>query len=170
MKLPTLLRRLSGRASTAARERTGFTVVELLTVTAIMGTLVRMSVPDLHKAVLKAEAASVIGDFETVRVAVDNYHADHLAWPSDSYTGVVPDGLAPYLPDGFSFVRQGYRLDWENWELPNGLPQHPNTGVLLGISIVTDNRALGQEVAHLLGGSMAHYTLGDRYTFVIERM
>jgi prepilin-type N-terminal cleavage/methylation domain-containing protein len=162
--------RLPRRASTFARERTGFTMVELLTVTAIMGTLVRIAVPDLHKAVVKAEAASVVGDFETVRVAVLNYHADHLQWPADGYSGVVPPGLAPYLPDGFSFVRQGYQLDWENWVLPSGLPQHPDTGVLLGISIVTSNRELGQEVVDLLGGGMAHYTLGDRYTFVVERM
>ncbi len=169
MKLLSLFRGLTRQSLSFGSERKGFTMVELLTVTAIMGTLGRMAVPDLHRTIIKAEAAAVVGDFETVRVAVFNYHADHLRWPDDGYTGVVPTGLAPYLPQGFSFIRQGYRLDWENWALPDGLPQDPGTGVLLGISIVTSDRELAQAVMDLLGRNMAHYTLGDRYTFVVER-
>ena len=53
---------------------------------------------------------------------------------------------------------------------PNGLPKDPGSGVLLGISVVTEDRELGQAVLDLLGNSMAHYTLGDIYTFVVERM
>lgn len=168
--LSAFLRRLPRRASLSPRGRTGFTMVELLTVTAIMGTLARMATPDIHKAILEAEAASVAGDFETVRVAALNYYADHFRWPADGYAGQVPDGLAPYLPANFNFVRQGYELDWENWALPDGLPEHRSTGVLLGISIVTKNRALGQAVVDLLGKRMAHYELGDRYTFVLDGM
>ncbi len=170
MRLFPFLRRLPRRGLLVAKGRSGFTMVELLTVTAIMGTLARMATPNLHAVLLKAEAASVAGDFETVRVAVQNYYADHLQWPPDASTGRVPEGLARYLPDNFSFVREGYELDWENWVLPDGLPQHPDTGVLIGISIVTKDRALGEAVVNLLGARMAHYTLGDRYTFVIESM
>lgn len=145
-------------------------MVEVVTVALIMGTLVRISVPNFHAAVLKARAAEVAGDFEVVRVAVLNYHEKYLRWPADGYTGQVPPGLQEFLPDGFTFNRAGYQLDWENWTLPNGLPQNPQSGVLLGISIVTPDRALGVAVVHLLGGAMAHYELGDKYTFVVERM
>lgn len=148
----------------------GFTMVEVLTVAVVMGTLVRMAVPNFHEVLLKARAAEVMGDFEVVRVAVLNYNADHLTWPQDGYTGQIPPGLEEYLPENFDFTGPGYRLDWENWVLPNGLPKDPGSGVLLGISVVTEDRELGQAVLDLLGNSMAHYTLGDIYTFVVERM
>jgi hypothetical protein len=144
-------------------------MVEMLTVAVVMGTLVRIAVPNFHEILLKARAAEVMGDFDVVRVAVLNYHADHLQWPTDAYTGQVPVGLEEYLPEGFRFFRMGYDLDWENWVLPNGLPRAPGTQALLGISIVTDDRELGQAMVDLLGGAMAHYTLGGSYTFVVER-
>jgi|AP95_1055475.scaffolds.fasta_scaffold33080_3 hypothetical protein len=148
----------------------GFTMIELLTVAVVMGTLVRIALPNFHEVLVKARAAEVYGDFETVRLAVLNYHAEHLQWPEDVYTGQIPTGLAEFLPDNFDFNRPGYRLDWENWVLPNGLPKHPETGVLLGISIVTEDDELGYAVIDFLGGAMAHYTLGTSYTFVVDRM
>ena len=150
-------------------ERRGFTMVEVLTVAVVMGTLVRIALPNFHEVLLKARAAEVLGDFDVVRVAVLNYHADRLRWPDDAYTGQIPAGLEPYLPEGFTFFRQGYDLDWENWVLPLGLPQAPGAQALLAISVVTDDRELGQAMVDLLGGAMAHYTLGESYTFVVER-
>lgn len=147
----------------------GFTMVEVLTVAVVMGTLVRIAIPNFHEVLLRARAAEVVGDFETVRVAALNYQADHLQWPEDAYAGQIPAGLDEYLPEGFDFVRAGYRLDWENWALPNGLPQNPGSGVLLGISIVTEDRELGVAVMDFLGSSMAAYELGDTYTFIVER-
>lgn len=148
----------------------GFTMIEVVTVAVVMGTLARIAVPNLHEVLLKARAAEVLGDFETVRVAVESYHADHMAWPDDGYTGQVPDGLAEYLPANFDFDGPGYRLDWENWVLPSGLPNDPGTGILLGISVVTPDRELGQAVLDLLGGAMSSYALDGTYTFVVERM
>ena len=148
----------------------GFTMVEVLTVAVVVSTLVRMALPNFHEIIVKARAAEVLGDFETIRLAVENYHADNFQWPGDAYTGQVPAGLAEYLPDGYRFDQAGYRMDWENWILPNGLPKDPEAGVLLGISIVTDDRELGQAVIDFLGGAMANYTLGNKYTFVVERM
>ena len=159
-----------GSRSSGGSRLGGFTMVEVLTVAVVMGTLVRMAIPNFHEVLLKARAAEVLGDFETVRVAVLNYHADHLAWPADGYTGQVPAGLSEYLPANYDFDQAGYRMDWENWVLPDGLPKHPDTGVLLGISIVTDDLELGQAIIDLLGGGMAHYALGTKYTFVVERM
>ena len=145
-------------------------MVEVVTVALIMGTLVRMAMPNFHAVLLKARAAEVLGDFEVVRVAAINYHDKYLRWPQDGYTGQVPTGLDEFLPENFNFNRAGYRLDWENWMLPNGLPQDPQSGVLLGISIVTDDKELGAAVVDLLGGAMAHYSLGSSYTFVVERI
>jgi type II secretory pathway pseudopilin PulG len=158
------------RAHDAPDGRTGFTMVELVTVALIMGTLARISVPDVHEALLKGRAAQVTGAFQVVQAAVLDYRAKYRRWPQDSYTGQIPQGLAEFLPPGFSFNGAGYQLDWENWTLPDGLPQSPGPGTLLGISVATPDRELGAAVVHLLGGAMAHYALGDKYTFVIERM
>ena len=170
MRLPGFLRRRPGHRVFDPDERRGFTMVEVVTVALIMGTLVRMAMPNFHAVLLKSRAAEVLGDFEVVRVAVINYHDKYLRWPDDGYTGQVPAGLDEFLPEGFNFNRAGYRLDWENWMLPNGLPQDPQSGVLLGISIVTEDKELGAAVVDLLGGAMAHYTLGTTYTFVVERI
>ena len=167
MSLLSLLRRR--RPPLPEEERHGFTMVEVLTVMVVMGTLVRMAVPSFHEVLVRARAAEVIGDFETVRVAVLSYHADHNQWPADGHTGQVPPGLAAYLPDNFSFEGMGYRLDWENWILPSGLPQDPDARGILAVSVVTEDRELGEALGDILGGGMAHYAIGDGYTFVIER-
>ncbi|MCG6988256.1 MAG: hypothetical protein LJF06_08755 [Gemmatimonadetes bacterium] len=168
MRLSRLLRRHPSHDATEGR--TGFTMVELVTVALVMGTLARISVPDIHGALLRGRAAQVTGDFQAVQAAVLDYHSRYGRWPRDSYTGQMPQGLAEFLPPGFSFKGAGYQLDWENWTLPDGLPQSPRPGTLQGISVVTPDRELGAAVMRLLGSAMAHYTLGDKYTFVIERM
>lgn len=170
MRLPSFFRRGHHQPPAHLDDRHGFTMVEVVTVALIVGTLARMAMPNLHAVLLKSRAAEVAGDFEVVRVAALNYHATYLEWPDDAYTGQIPQGLKPFLPDGFTFDRAGYRLDWENWALPNGLPQNPEAGTLLGVSIVTDDKELGAAVVDLLGGGMAHYILGQSYTFVVERM
>ena len=167
MRLP---RFLGGprRPRNSGDARHGFTMVEVLTVAVVVSTLVRMSIPSFHEVLLKARAAEVAGDVEVVRVALASYHADRHGWPADGYTGLIPSGLEPYLPEGFSFVRAGYQLDFESWLLPTGIPPNPGLRGLVGVSVVTEDRALGQAVLDLLGGAMAGYALGDAYTFVIE--
>ena len=150
-------------------DRRGFGLVEVATVALIMGTLARIAVPNFHEVLLRSRAAEVAGDFDVVRVAALNYHAKYLSWPSDAYTGVVPQGLEEFLPEGFSFTRAGYKLDWENWLLPDGLPQDRSARAVLGVSIVTQDKELGAAVVSLLGSGRAHYTLGGSYTFVVER-
>lgn len=145
-------------------------MVEALTVMMVTSVLVRIAVPNYQDLRLRVRAASVVGDFETVKLAVFGYNADYFVWPEDVGPGTVPDGLDPYLPGSYDFDRGGYLLDWENWTLPGGLPNHPNTRLLLGISINTPDAALGQAVVDLLGSAWAHYTLGETYTFVIESM
>ncbi len=170
MRILQALRSGYARAWQGQRSLGGFTMIEVVTVAVVMGTLVRIALPNFHEVFLKARAAEVVGDFETVRLAAANYHAEHHAWPEDAYVGQIPEGLAEYLPENFTFVRAGYRIDWENWVLPDGLPKYPETGVLLGISIATEDAELGNAVLDLLGGAMASYALGSNYTFIVERM
>ncbi len=148
----------------------GFTLVELAIVILILGILATLGLPAYQNAVIKARAADVLGDFNTIKIAAYNYFAEHNEWPADVYPGIAPPELQDYLPPNFSFTGTDYELDWEYWILPDGTPKHPGTGVLIGISVTTENEELANAVMQLLGANTAHYTLGDNYTFIIERL
>lgn len=156
------------KARREAGKRRGFTLVEMMSVVLISGTLARVAVPNYQEMHLKARAAEVAGEIRAVEVAVMNYNSDTNRWPDDVEAGVVPPGLRSYLPAGFTFSQRGYELDWENWRLPDGLPRYPDTNVLLGVSVTSENETLLNAVADLTGGSRAHFTLGDTYTFILE--
>ena len=149
------------------RERQGFTLVELLVVILLLGILVRLAIPAYQSVTLRARAAAALSEIKTVQLAAYSYNIDTGKWPADVYPGIIPPELEPYLDDPGAFRGDGYQLDWENWVLPDGSPMHPQTGVLLGISIVTESDRLGQALVDLVGSGAAKYTLGENYTFVI---
>ncbi len=155
----------------AAREgRRGFTVVEFLTALIALITIARVAYPDIHEMMLRAHAADVAEAVGTARRAAERFRLERLRWPADGYAGQVPPELEGYLPDGFRFEGTGYRLDWERWSLPDGLPGEPSTHGLVGISVVTPDAALGRAVADRLGADAAHWALDDTYTFLIARL
>lgn len=142
--------------------------MELMIVLLIIGILARVALPAYQGVVLRARAAQAVGAINVVRLAAFTYNASTGQWPADVNRGVVPPELRPYLGDDFSFHRDGYVLDWDNWMLPDGTPSQSGTNsVLLGISLVTDNAALGQALLDLVGESTARFTIEDHYTFII---
>lgn len=147
--------------------RWGFSLVEVMTVVLITSALVRVAVPNYHNVHLRARAAEVAGDFEAVRHAAFLHLAERYGWPEEEPVGVTPEALRPYLPDRFRFRKEQYELDWENWTLPDGLPGNPESGELIGVTLVTDDVELARAVAALLG-STPHYSVSGTYTFVIE--
>lgn len=151
------------------RASRGFTLLELLTVLMVMGTMGRVAVPSVHDLVLQARAQEVAARLDVIHMAAVDHRQTEGVWPADEWTGSVPPGLAPHLPDAFRFQGEGYRLDWERWELPDGLPGDPGPGIVVAVSVVTGDEALGQAVVELLDGALPHYVLDDRYTFVLFR-
>lgn len=149
------------------RKPLGFTMIEVLTALMVMSVVVRIGIPNYQVILLKAEATRAVGDFEAIRFAVMAYETDHHSWPPDAAPGQVPSGLEEYLPEGFSFQRPLYELDWENWGLSGGLPNSPGTEGLVALSIVTDNEHLGASLEDLLGTNSAHFLMGTTYSFVV---
>jgi prepilin-type N-terminal cleavage/methylation domain-containing protein len=154
----------------SAHRRGGFTLVEIAIVLAIVSILVRLAIPEVDEALTRARAAAAVGDVEVVRTAAAAYYARSNQWPEEAPAGIVPTGLEQDLPEGFSFDRGDYTLDWDRWTLPGEVPDSgaaaaPKT--LLGISIATDDELLGNAVAGLMG-PRGWYTLGNSATFLVE--
>jgi prepilin-type N-terminal cleavage/methylation domain-containing protein len=153
---------------TPGARRAGFTLVELLVVVAIVGILAGLAIPNMKNVLLRARAAEVAGDMDVVRVATQSYQANSHVWPAETSAGAIPPELVPYLPEGYSFARDGYQLDFENWYLAGGLPGDPSTTTLIGVSVVVDDPLLGNALAELLGNAIV-FAVGDTYTVVIDR-
>lgn len=149
------------------RSRRGFTLVEMVVVAAVVSILARIALPNFQESVVRARAVSAVGDVAVVRTAAANYHARSNLWPTETSPGVVPPELVADLPEGFTFERGEYQLDWEHWSLPDGIPPHTGAKTLIGVSIITADDLLGNAVAGLIG-SNGWYSMGRSYTFLVE--
>ncbi len=155
-------------ARTPDARRGGFTLVELMVVAAIVGILAGLAIPNLRTVLLRARATELAGDMEVVRTAALSYNGDHHTWPSESPAGAIPSGLDDYLPDNYSFQRNGYQLDFENWSLPGGLPGDPSTHTLIGVSVVVQDETLGNALVEFLGSAIV-FSVENTHTVVIDR-
>ena len=107
----------SSRKSTSPprrQNRLGFTLVELVVVVTVIGILASIGIPNMQAALMRARAAEAVGDLQVLRVAVFQYVGDNHVWPPDAGVGVVPVGLAEYLPDGWSMVKENYEMNYDN--------------------------------------------------------
>ncbi len=161
-----LVRRSGASPRRSGRE--GFTLVELLVTVAIVGILAGLAIPNMRPMLLRARAAEVVGDLEVVRVAAASYNGQNHTWPAETGDGAVPSGMAEFLPDNFSFARDGYTLDFENWSLPSGLPGDPSTRTLIGVSVTVEDPALGNALVELLGSAVV-FSVDNTHTIVIDR-
>jgi len=139
----------------------GFTIFELLTVMMVIGVLAAIAVPSLRGALLKAEAAEVVGDLNVIKVAVLTCHADHYSWPNARGRGQIPPELVEYLPEGFSFQKDDYVLGYENWSRRRRAPFN------IGLTFVPQNEELGLAVMELLGSSIWSNG-GNKFTWIID--
>ena len=151
---------MSGR-----RRKRGFTLVETVTVVMVVSVLTRIAVPQMQEVLTRARATEIRASFRVVEEAATRLSVENNPWPEDATAGVIPPPLVDKLPEGFSFDREGYQLDWENWILPGGMPNDPTVRGLIGISITTSDRALGLALLDVIPIN-AKFSLGETYTFI----
>lgn len=75
----------------------GFTLLELITVTAIIGILVAIALPNYRVSIIQAKEAVLKEDLYRFRDLIDQYYADKGRYPS-SLQALVEDGYLRQLP------------------------------------------------------------------------
>ena len=156
---------MSNSAPTRTSKERGSTLVEVITVMLLVSILTRIAIPQVQDILTRARATEIRASFGVVEEAATRLSIENHPWPQDAAAGVVPPELLDALPDGFSFDRDRYQLDWENWALPEGMPGDPSARGLIGISVTTPDRSLGLALLDVIPLN-AKFTLGETYTFI----
>lgn len=73
-------------------KKNGFTLLELLTVIAIISLLAAMVFPNLGKVRARARIAKVVSEFKTIELALMEYYSEHGGFPAN-YTSPYKSGL-----------------------------------------------------------------------------
>lgn len=60
----------------------GYTITEILTVLVIVGLLFSLAVPMVTNGTQRAREATLRHNLTTIRTALDDYFADHMAYPT----------------------------------------------------------------------------------------
>ena len=147
-----------------SRRRDGFTIIELLMVMIVISILAGLAVLKYVDLRHRARAAQVSADLQSVRLAAYGAWYEHNAWPSDAGPGQVPADLVPYLPQGFSFAKPEYTLDWENFVPPGG---GSSAGMQLGVVVSAATPRLQKTLEQTLGNRLPFVAVGGTITFVI---
>ncbi len=131
----------------------------------LISIITRIAIPQMQDILTRARATEIRASFGVVEEAATHLSIENQPWPQDAEAGVVPPELRDALPDGFSFDRDRYQLDWENWALPQGMPGDPDVRGPIGISVTTSDRSLGLALMDVIPLN-AKFTLGETYTFI----
>lgn len=100
---------MSGSGGFASR---GFTMIEMVTVLALLGTLGVIAAPSIRSAVYRADAARVVADIDMVQQAAYEYMEGRTTVPRSRGWGRVPPELESHLPQGFEFTYKDLRYRW----------------------------------------------------------
>jgi len=150
--------------------RNGFTLVEVLTVVIVIGILSGMAVPIYRDVGVRADAARVISDVNTIQLAVAEYLVDNKVHPTSGEIGVMPPQLADRLPAGFPFAWGAVKYRYRRWALPgtgtwykreaSGLPN-------VAVEVHSDSPVMMRHLEALAMGRGTMVTAGS-VTIVLE--
>ncbi len=98
--------------------KSGFTLIEILIVVAVIGLIASMAIPTFLKVKQNGRAAAFARDVRTIASASETYIMESGAWPPDSSSGTFPAELAGYFSKRFfeSKTPMGGHWDYELFE------------------------------------------------------
>lgn len=114
----------------------GFSLIELLIVTAVIGLIAAIAIPNLVNAIQRGRQARTVGDARAISNAIGMYQQDYAKFPiQDSWVGI--DQIRPHILaymgnfnelDGWQRLYM-YRSDGDNYTLAsygmNGVADTP---------------------------------------------
>ena len=83
------------------KQERGFTLIELIVVTTIIGILASVAVVNIRNAQRKARETALMDNLKSMRTAIDNLYADKQRYPSD-LNELVPNYLKAIPKDPIS--------------------------------------------------------------------
>ncbi len=92
--------------------RAGFTLIEVITVSVVVGILAGIATPSLTRAIHRASAAKVVTDVRTLKLATLSYVQNGGTLPPTEDWNVAPPALNEFLEETmtFSFRDADYRF------------------------------------------------------------
>ena len=85
----------------------------------IVSILAGIALPNLRGTLSDADAAHIVADVSTVRLAAYQYLSENGVFPAGAGFGTVPTQLAPHLADGFKFQYKNVQYAWISFTLPD---------------------------------------------------
>lgn len=151
------------------RRASGFTLIEIMIVVAVVALLSAIALPSFLRARERTRRTRYVNALRVVRDAVELYAAEHNGYPADAQPGVLPVGMQTYFTGKFNWTAPspiGGRWDWDLGVL----------GLTAGVSVsgVDETPEAMAEIdamiddGDLTSGAFREIN-GDRYTWIIEK-
>lgn len=90
--------------------RGGFSLVELAIVAIFLGIMAAIAIPNLTRAIHRADAARIVAIQHSLALAVQTHIEDTGLIPRTGPWNTVPPDLVPYLPDNMTFSYKHVRF------------------------------------------------------------
>jgi prepilin-type N-terminal cleavage/methylation domain-containing protein len=149
------------------KRHTGFTIIELMLVVALLADLALIAMPSFIRARKVAQNARFVSDLRVANTAFEMYAAENNRYPMNSAPGMVPSGMSVYLQglDWGAVNTLGSRWHWDN----------DRNGVSAGIAVVlpTEDDLRMAEIdtridnGILITGGFRKIS-GSRYAYLLE--
>ena len=128
----------------SGRLRRGMTLLELMIVVSIVGLLAVLAMPSFFKSRLRAQDRMFINQLRLLSSETfETYAMQNGDFPPDAPAGVVPPGVAEYLPRRFDWTKAtpiGGQWDWERAARPG----EKIFGIYAGVSVYRPSRTSAQ--------------------------